>query len=184
MTPGRSRVLRLSVFLATALSSGCSSFGTFSDGRQGNARILISSTPAGATVYVMGRAVGKTPLEIRERDIYPLSYRPEAERYYGTVTLEREGCARYSHRLRREEVYGGLLAQLDCGDQAPADTPAEVEPAAAVTTVAAPPPQAAKPAALPARRLNQLRVLQELLDEGILTAGEEARLRRRLLEAR
>lgn len=33
------------------------------------------------------------------------------------------------------------------------------------------------------RRLHQLRVLQELLDDGILSAGEEQRLRRRILAA-
>lgn len=154
-------------------------------------RFRVDSDPAGARVFTIGGRAGTTPLTLSERDIYPNSYPPEDVDLYGVIILRRDGCTDYRRRVTRSDIEQGILARLDCGASAAAVAPAvpapEPEPPAARPAPArpsvapAPSPEAA--AESPAqRRLRQLRVIQELHDEGLLSDAEEQSIRRRILD--
>jgi len=145
-------------------------------------KLHIESDPSGADVMLIGGKAGNTPLTVGERAIYPNDYPDNRAHLYGTVTLRRAGCNTVVHRVTLDDIARGLKVALDC-DAAPAVRPA---PAIAPSTAAAPPPAASNPAAIETvyqRRLRQLQVMQELLDEGLIDAAEEQRIRRRLLDA-
>jgi hypothetical protein len=153
-------------------------------------KLRIETDPPGAEVLLIGGQAGYTPLTISERAIYPNVYRDDQTDLYGTVTLRRAGCDTVVHRVTLEDIERGLNITLDC-DASPAERTAPVskpEHPVSITRVAAPlpPPAASDPVvaeAVSQRRLRQLQVLQELLDEGLISAAEEQRIRRRLLEA-
>ena len=153
-------------------------------------RFRVDSEPDGAWVFTIGGRAGTTPLTLSERDIYPNSYPPEEVDLYGLIILRRDGCTDYRRRVTRSDIEQGILARLDCGASA-----ADVAPAELVPEPPAPRPAPARPSAVsvsppdataesPAqRRLRQLRVIQELHDEGLLSDAEEQSIRRRILEA-
>jgi len=165
------------------------------------ASIRIASTPAGADLYIMGRHAGITPTVINERDIYPFSYDPANEALYGMVLLRKNGCEEYTRRLTRSDISDGFSAVLVCVDNtaAPArqpsaepDVPPQVEAsqlaaAVAVTTMSG---ETSKSQAetethqqsMPEQRLQQLKVLQQLHDEGLISDQEEQSLRKRILD--
>lgn len=147
-------------------------------------KLRIESEPPGAEVLLIGGKAGHTPLTIGERALYPNDYPDDQAHLYGTVTLRRAGCETVVHRVTLDDIARGLKLTLDCAPVAAArGTPAPQAPSAETTV-----PQAARtlPAvpgeALSQRRLRQLQVLQELLDEGLISAPDEQRIRRRLLE--
>lgn len=152
-------------------------------------KLRIESDPSGAEVVLIGGSAGYTPLTISERALYPNDYPDDKAHLYGTVTLRRPGCETVVHRVTRGDLGRGLTLTLDCGAGAHgADTHAAASlPARRAADAVAPAP-ASSPRAVDGgesasqRRLRQLQVLQELLDEGFVTGAEEARIRRRLLE--
>ena len=164
--------------------------------------LRIASDPPGAEVMLIGGSAGRTPLTIGERDIYPNDYPDERAHLYGTVTLRRDGCETVVHRVTLDDVEQGLMLDLDCADGAARAAPTTVvePPASAAAASATTAPAAtgisgasgaartapAVPAggeSVPQRRLRQLQVLQELLDEGLISAADEQRIRRRVLTA-
>ncbi len=179
--------LYLSTVLAV-LITGCNAIGTVTQDGSADTRIQITSEPSGATVYLMGKKTGVTPITVSERDIYPVSYAPETEKYYGKIMLRKEGCKEFSRRLTRSNVYEGLTAKLDCGtraanEQVPDQLP-EAQPPLAPAPAPARTPYPGDPAAssdVPAQQLEQLRTLQRLQEEGVLTDEEEENLRKRIL---
>ncbi|MAT65300.1 MAG: hypothetical protein CMN57_06620 [Gammaproteobacteria bacterium] len=156
-------------------------------------RFRIDSEPAGAQVFTISGRAGTTPLILSERDIYPNSYPPEDVDLYGIIILRKDGCTDYRRRVTRSDIEQGIVAQLDCGASAAAVAPAVPvpEPPAARPAPARPDAADAAPALSPKaavespaqRRLRQLRVIQELHDEGLLSDAEEQNIRRRILEA-
>jgi len=146
-------------------------------------KLRIESEPPGAEVLLIGGKAGHTPLTVGERAIYPNDYPDKLAHLYGTVTLRRAGCETLVHRVTLDDIERGLKLKLDCAVADARGTPAP-QAQAAETTI----PQAARtPPAIPGealsqRRLRQLQVLQELLDEGLISAPDEQRIRRRLLE--
>lgn len=144
-------------------------------------KLRIETDPPGAEVLLIGGKAGHTPLTIGERALYPNDYPDDQAHLYGTVTLRRAGCETVVHRVTLDDFGRGLNVTLNC-DAAPAVRP----PPAGETPGSATLPAASGPAAAEAasrRRLRQLQVLQELLDEGLIDSAEEQRIRRRLLEA-
>lgn len=151
-------------------------------------KLRIQTEPPGAEVLLIGGKAGHTPLTISERALYPNDYRDDQAHLYGTVTLRRAGCATVVHRVTLDDLGQGLNVTLDCG------VPSAVRAASAgkpETPVADASPQPTVPLAasgatateaVSQRRLRQLQVLQELLDEGLIDSAEEQRIRRRLLE--
>lgn len=167
----------------------------------------IESTPSAAEVELIGGPAGRTPLTISERDIYPNHYPDARADLYGTVVLRHPDCMPLRHRVTLRDIEQGLQLRLDCDAavEAPkaaavalraapagpaATAPAAPLPAAAIPAQSAPTATPAPPSPAPAtpsdtvsqRRLRQLQVLQELLDEGLLSPTEEQRVRRRILE--
>lgn len=147
--------------------------------------LRIESTPSAAEVELIGGKAGTTPLTVNERDIYPNSYPDARAELYGTVTLRHAGCEPLRHRVTLDDLKQDLRLRLDCV-AATAASPAAVRPAtpaatpAAATATTRPPP--ATPSTMPQRRLRQLQVLQELLDEGLISPAEEQRVRRKILQ--
>jgi len=175
MTQARSHLATVLTILYASLTASCSNIGTMTADDDVVTRIQITSEPSGAEIYLMGTKAGVTPSEIRDRDIYPVSYKPEMEKYYGSVILRKEGCKEFRKRLTRKEVIKGLSAKLDCGaGTAKAIAP---EPPPAAMPVTTPPP------VLPEQQLEQLRTLQKLQEEGILSVEEEKKLRKRILDS-
>lgn len=137
-------------------------------------RFQVESTPAGADVFVIGGKLGKTPLRLSERDIYPNWYPDDQAHLYGMVILRKAGCADYSKRLTLDDIGKGVQVQLDCSqDAAPAE---QVPPESAVSGQSI-------STAIMQRRLRQLKVLQELLDDDLITEEEERTIRKRILNA-
>ena len=157
-------------------------------------RFRVDSQPPGAQVFTISGPAGTTPLSLSERDIYPNRYAPEDIDLYGMLILRRDGCRDVRHRVTRRDVAEGVHLRLEC-DTAAAAAPVARPAAGADAAAARPgPPPAAAPPSVPAttdaeaespaqRRLRQLRVIQELHDEGLLSDAEERDIRRRILEA-
>ncbi len=141
-------------------------------------RFPVQSEPSGAEVRVIGGRLGTTPLTLNERDIYPNDFPDERLDDYGVVILSHPGCETLRHRVTREEIEQGLKLRLECRQSIAAAPPAAATPSARAAETAG---QTAESKA--DRRLRQLRVLDELLEEGLLSPEEERRIRRRILSA-
>jgi hypothetical protein len=171
------------VVLLGAFLAPVSLWGADSDSLFKARRFLVDSTPAGADVFVIGGKLGKTPVRLSERDIYPNWYPDDQAHLYGMIILRKAGCTDYSKRLTLDDIGKGVQVWLDCNQNA---TPAEQTPPA-VNAHQTPMEngatgQSTPPAAMK-RRLRQLRVLQELLDDGLITEEEERSIRKRILNA-
>ncbi|HSH27870.1 MAG TPA: hypothetical protein VK972_08935 [Wenzhouxiangella sp.] len=134
----------------------------------------IESKPAGAEVITITGNHGATPLTLTERDIYPNSYRPERQSQYGVITLRKAGCQDMNIRPGESDIVNGLSLVLDCGAGASAGDTAPALPAGR--------PAGANDDEPASKKLAQLRFLQDLLDEGLITADEEATIRKRILQ--
>lgn len=142
-------------------------------------KLRIESVPTAAEVELIGGKVGTSPLAVSERDIYPNSYPDARADLYGTVTLRHAGCEPLRHRVTLSDLKQDLHLRLDCGAAA---TQAALPP---LPTAPAPSTTRASSTSLdtiPQRRLRQLQVLQELLDEGLISPAEEQRARRGILQ--
>lgn len=147
-------------------------------------KLRIESDPPGAEVLLIGGSAGYTPLTIGERAIYPNDYRDDQAHLYGTVTLRRAGCDSHVHHVTLDDIERGLHLTLDC-DVEPAPTIAPGRLPSLAPLAAPDTPATVASETVSQRRLRQLQVLQvlqELLDEGLINAAEEQRIRRRLLE--
>lgn len=137
--------------------------------------LRIESVPAAAEVEVISGKVGVTPLSISERDIYPNDYEDARVDLYGMVVLRHPGCEPLRHRVTATDFRQDLHLRLDCiTTAAPSAVPSQVP--------ATSPAPAAPQEAMSQRRLRQLQVLQELRDEGLISAAEEERVRRQILQ--
>lgn len=144
----------------------------------GTATLRIRSTPSAAEVELIGGLAGMTPLAIHERAIYPNDYPDARADLYGVVVLSHPGCEPLRHRVTRGDLERGLDLHLACDAAVAPPTIAAAQPGAQPAAPVAPTGHAT----VPQRRLRQLQVLQELLDEGLITPAEEQRVRRRILE--
>jgi hypothetical protein len=146
----------------------------------------VTTEPPGALVSSITGNLGTTPLRIDERAIYPNQFPKDRIDLYGKLVLSRPGCATVTHQVTLAEVGSGIAVKLDCWDRSvPLRTevlgPAEANEATASIQPAtgAPPEPTAEGVA--ERRLRQLRVLDELLGEGLLSPEEERSIRQRIL---
>ena len=172
------------VVLLGALLAPVSLWGADSDSLFKARRFLVDSTPAGADVFVIGGKLGKTPIRLSERDIYPNWYPDEQAHLYGMIILRKTGCNEFSKRLTLDDIGKGVQVRLDCSQDA-----ASAEQAPPAVNAQQTPPmgsgatgQSNRPATMQ-RRLLQLKVLQELLDDGLITEEEERTIRKRILNA-
>ena len=153
----KKHVLLSALFFGLTLLQGCIPLRSNPD------TIAVESDPPGAEVYVMGKKAGVTPLEIRQAEVFPLTYSPEQQSLYGTVVLRHAGCQDFTQRVTAAAYGRGIKAKLDCGqkpaeaartDRREADAPIE-------------------------KRLQKLKELQE---KGLITEEDAKATRRRILE--
>ena len=143
-------------------------------------RIRIESTPAGAAVSTIVGKHGVTPLSITERDIYPNTYAEAEVDLYGKVAISKSGCKTVTRRVTLDDIKHGLNIQLDCTESTPIakrQTGGKPREIGEVKQSATPITEA-----LSERRLRQLKVLNELLDDKLISAEEEQSIRRRIFE--
>jgi hypothetical protein len=138
-------------------------------------RFTVSSEPSGARVWSITGELGTTPLGIGERSIYPNRFPEERIDEYGKLFVSHPGCSTLTHSVTVDEVANGVSLIMDCR---PGVVRVAVEDLDAVGPMARETPPAPHAAE---RRLRQLRVLEELLEDGIISAEEERSIRRRLL---
>ena len=143
-------------------------------------RIRIEAIPAGATVSTIVGKRGVTPLSITERDIYPNTYPDAKVELYGKVVISKSGCKTVTRRVTLNEIKTGLDIRLDCTES----TPVVKLDAGGKPQAIRKPEQSATSAteALSERRLRQLKVLNELLDDKLISAEEEQSIRKRIFE--
>jgi hypothetical protein len=148
----------------------------------------VESDPGGAEVITITGRHGTTPLTLDERDIYPNSFPPEDMAKYGVVTLRKAGCRELNIRPGDSDIVNGLSLELQCGAQASPERqqanasktePSETGAGSARSQEA--PARSGRDDSPAAKKLEQLRFLQELLEEGLITPEEEAAIRRRIL---
>lgn len=147
----------LTVAFLGILGNACSTHTMFS---ADPSRFDVTSTPAGATVYVMGKALGVTPLEIRQEQVFPGNYPSQLQAEYGIVTLEYQGCETYRKSVNNTILENGLKAKLKCKST---ETPAAIPMAPALTTK------------------QRLIELKSLYDEGLITEQEYSDRRKAIL---
>jgi len=150
-------VLPLVAFAWLAFLQGCAPLRSNPD------MISVESDPSGAEVYVMGKKVGITPLEVRQIEVFPLTYNPGQQSLYGTIVLRYSGCHDYTQRVSTTAYGKGINAKLDCGQK----------PAEAART------DRKEADALIEKRLQKLK---ELREKGLITEEEAKATRRRILE--
>ena len=121
--------------------------------------IPVESDPPGATVYVLDKAYGTTPLVLRHQDVFPVTYDPARQHLYGRIVLRKEGCREHAQPVSTKVYARGLSVRLDCG-----------------------PVGAGQPAApLPTTVENRLRQLKDLREQGLVTEEEAREIRQRIL---
>jgi hypothetical protein len=126
--------------------------------------ITIESDPSGATVYAMGKDIGVTPLDIRQRDVFPATYSPEQQPLYGIIVIRHAGCRDYTQHVDIVAYRNGIKAKLECGEQKPAEVPRAEQ-------------RDEKPSIE-----KRLQLLKELQDKGLVAEDEVKATRRRILE--
>jgi hypothetical protein len=144
----------------------------------GTQRFPVTTDPAGAAVSSIVGDLGVTPLQIDERDIYPNEFPPEMLERYGKLFIIQAGCEAVTHQVTLAEVGSGVAVALDC--QAP-HPPLPIEVLGGSTEAAPAASAGAAPEPMAERRLRQLRVLDELLRDGLLSLEEERAIRLRIL---
>ena len=162
---------KLPASLATLLLTACSA-NSLAPMQQD--QVKVDSVPVGASVLVLGEAMGQTPLHLNTRDIFPQSYDHDKQHLYGRIVLSYPGCEPFTTTVSSRIISEGLNARLKCntpredGDQA---TPLPTTPTAVTESEQE------------SDRLKQrLRQAKELFDEGLINVEEYAEKRRQLLE--
>jgi len=126
-------------------------------------RFTVTSTPPGATVYVMGKAVGTTPVEVKREQVFPGNYPQQLQAEYGRVTIEYQGCEPFSRTVSNAVLEDGLAANLKCQTATPSL-----------------PTPATKPVDSPRQRLLELK---QLFEDGLISEQEYNAKRNSILDA-
>jgi hypothetical protein len=66
----------------------------------------------------MGVLVGKTPLEVEDRLVFPVAYPRDKADLYGKIVLRHEGCETVVRSLDLRASNEGLVVELDCREDA------------------------------------------------------------------
>jgi hypothetical protein len=171
----------LALLCGTAVLAACGGF------YPNPGSVAIQSDPSGADVYVLGKKVGTTPVNLALGDMYPSGYSASQAGQYGVVRLQHEGCKDYLQRVDSATYGRGIKAVMDCGQAAvvapsatsgPDSAPVVAQPAAA-----SPAPVPAAPPAAEASTVEQrLQRVKDLLGKGLITPDEAEAARKRILE--
>lgn len=126
--------------------------------------ISVESDPSGAEVYIMGKKAGTTPIEVRQIDVFPLTYSPDQQDLYGKIVLKKEGCKEHRQPVSTRVYAKGAKTKLDCGASAEA-TKGTRSAASENSSVE-----------------NRLRQLKDLREKGLISEEEEKEARQRILK--
>lgn len=181
--------LALTTTLVTCqmLATGCTGIASMS----GDETLSVNSVPSGASVYIMDKKIGETPLQIDQSTIYPNTYDPDKQSQYGVVSIRMEGCKDYSRRIGYRELVKNIDAELECGDSKVQPKTEAVQVAEPTTTHEAQsepaPPQVTDEGSTKHMReksaKSRLIELNQLKDEGLITPEEFQTIRRKILDA-
>ena len=149
----------------------------------GNETLSLKSTPTSASVYIMDKKIGETPLEIGQDILYPTAYDPTKQEQYGVVVIKSDGCKAYSRRIGYRELARDIDVILECGNLQ--DKAATEKEAVAET-------QSSKPA--PADDIglepdqtksvkDRLMELNQLKQEGLISPQEYNAIRQRIMDS-
>ncbi|MEZ4332131.1 MAG: PEGA domain-containing protein [Myxococcota bacterium] len=83
----------------------------------------VDSRPSGADVFVMGQRVGRTPVDVEDRLVFPVHYPSSLAALYGRIVLERPGCDRIVRTVGLSAANEGLVVDLDCGPRPGPEAP-------------------------------------------------------------
>ena len=127
----------------------------------------VDSIPVGASVLVLGEALGQTPMTIATRTVFPQNFESSKQHLYGRVELRYPGCQPMITAVSSRIISSGLKANLDCGTTSQQTAPA-IQPSTVITQP--------KPLKL------RLEKLKELYQEGLISESDYDEKRRQLLE--
>jgi hypothetical protein len=151
---------RVLLSLALPLSMmACSSQSLF---QQTKDTLAVTSTPSGASVYVMQKQVGVTPITLPTQEIFPLTFPSEQLNDYGRITLKQEGCETQTVMVDANALRQGMNLKLNCEQ------------------VSQQPPSAPNSADIPIKK--RLQQLQALKDEHLISDAEFEKIRQRILD--
>ena len=154
------------------LLQGCSNLSALSK----HGEIAVDSEPSGASVYVMDKVLGSTPLVVRHQDVFPVVYAPDQQDLYGMVILKKDGCQDYLQRVNSTILKKGVKAKLDCTEVATEQTSIQIP------QVDQPSIQVPAPAPTPASIKQRLIRIDEFHQDGLITDEEYGAARRRILD--
>ncbi|MCG7929858.1 MAG: PEGA domain-containing protein [Candidatus Thiodiazotropha weberae] len=178
------------MLLITQLSA-CTGIG----GVSGEMPLRIETQPSGATVYIMDEALGVTPLEITQNQLYPAAYDAGKAELYGKIVIRKPACEAFSQRVKYQDFPKGLQVTLNCSDsaeQSQSSATAETAPAPQKNrqpVAAQPPEQRLKPVestAVVTQPANtsikaRLQRLDNLRNEAVISEEEYRAARKRIL---
>ena len=170
------------------LLQGCSNFSALSK----HSEIAVGSEPSGASVYVMGKVLGSTPLVVRHQDVFPVVYTPDQQDLYGMVILKKDGCQDYLQQVNSTILKRGVKAKLDCTKvsaqkkstqtQIPQVDQPSIRAPAPIPQVDQPSIRVPAPAPMPTSIKQRLIRIDELHQDGLITDEEYGAARRRILD--
>lgn len=117
----RAGVCRIAALAGTALLGGACLAGSLVTSSRGTTH--VDSRPSGADVFVMGEHVGRTPLDVEDRSIFPVHYPPSLAALYGRIVLERPGCDRVVRTVDLRAANEGIVVDLHCVPTPTHETP-------------------------------------------------------------
>ena len=180
--PGHQRKIIIVGLLSSSLLllQGCGS------GRKG---ITIDSDPQGADILADGKNIGKTPMHIKQDDVFPPHWYGRNYMVKGVLEIQKEGCEGVSMEVNDLVLSKDIRKSLTCKpgmkQKAPvADKPVKQKGAPVVAAPAAVEPKpAARSSSVDTEIENRLSKLKDLRDRGVISSKEYTEQRKRILES-
>jgi len=76
--------------------------------------LKIETDPPGATLYILGKPIGKTPITITDTQLYPPAFDRKFKHLYGFVEIRMEKCETTTYRVEPRDFSKGLFLKLKC----------------------------------------------------------------------
>jgi len=189
--PGYQRKIIIVGLLSSLLLllQGCGS------GRKG---ITIDSDPQGADILADGKNIGKTPMQIKQDDVFPPHWYGRSYMVKGKLEIQKEGCEGVSMEVNDLVLSKDIRKNLTCKPETIQKAPVANMPGKKKPVTQKPAAQKAAPAAIPAtvesrpavkassvddeieKRLSRLKGLR---DRGVISSKEYTEQRKRILES-
>ena len=128
------------------------------------ATFQVDSVPVGASVLVLGEAVGQTPMVLQRSDVFPHNFDHDKQHLYGRVELRHPGCNAYITTVSSHVLSDGLKAKLECGEKTTKEAASEV--------------RQSEDSSLKHRLIK----LKEIYEEGLISDEEYEAKRQQLLD--